>query len=128
MHITIFLLWTFGGCILVTSDQFPVVKIETGFVSGILSKTWNGRTIYNFQGIPYAAPPVGELRFQVKFINHYIIFINLSIFVYINHKLNDSDTYLLYTGGSTGRALVRSMERIGTRKSMYPIRSQELRS
>lgn len=69
MHIIIFLLWAFGGYILVTSDQFPVVKIETGFVSGTMSKTWKGRTIYNFQGIPYAAPPVGELRFQVKFIN-----------------------------------------------------------
>jgi len=49
----------------VSGYQFPVVEIESGPVSGTLSKTWKGRTIYSFQGIPYATPPVGELRFQV---------------------------------------------------------------
>jgi len=53
----------------VASNQFPVVEIESGPISGILSKTWKGRTIYSFQGIPYATPPVGKLRFQVNFVN-----------------------------------------------------------
>lgn len=54
---------------LVAANQFPVVEIESGPISGILSKTWKGRTIYSFQGIPYATPPVGKLRFQVNFVD-----------------------------------------------------------
>lgn len=41
------------------------VKIKTskGTVSGIQS-TWNNRKINEFKGIPYAEPPVGDLRFK----------------------------------------------------------------
>lgn len=67
MFVTIGILCTWG-CSLVASHQFPVIEIEDGFVSGTLSKTWKGRTIYKFEGIPYATPPVGELRFQVTYI------------------------------------------------------------
>jgi len=50
----------------VAGNQYPVVETESGLISGQLSKTWKGRTIYSFQGIPYATPPVGRLRFQVR--------------------------------------------------------------
>ncbi|XP_060833735.1 venom carboxylesterase-6-like [Rhopalosiphum padi] len=63
MRLIIVLLLTRLYC-LVAGNQFPVVEIESGPISGILSKTWKGRTIYSFQGIPYATPPVGKLRFQ----------------------------------------------------------------
>ncbi|VVC27651.1 Hypothetical protein CINCED_3A005726 [Cinara cedri] len=63
MHIVSGLLLTYGVCF-VASLRFPTVEIESGFVSGILSQTWKGRTIYKFEGIRYATPPVGELRFQ----------------------------------------------------------------
>lgn len=66
MFVTFGLLWTWT-CYLVASQQFPEIKIENGFVSGTLSKTWKGRTIYKFEGIPYAAPPLGELRFKVTY-------------------------------------------------------------
>lgn len=71
MHTTVGLLWILSwNCYLqVYSDRVPVVEIENGFVSGMLSKTWKGRTIYKFEGIPYAVPPVGQLRFKVKFVN-----------------------------------------------------------
>ncbi|XP_050428947.1 venom carboxylesterase-6-like [Adelges cooleyi] len=45
-------------------DQVPVVEIDSGLVSGKVSKTWTGRTVFGFEGIPYAAPPIGPLRFQ----------------------------------------------------------------
>ncbi|XP_074034305.1 liver carboxylesterase-like [Leptinotarsa decemlineata] len=42
----------------------PILKIHTGQIRGHPLKTENGKSYYAFQEIPYAAPPVGELRFQ----------------------------------------------------------------
>uniref|UniRef100_A0A2S2Q259 Carboxylic ester hydrolase n=1 Tax=Sipha flava TaxID=143950 RepID=A0A2S2Q259_9HEMI len=61
--VVIGLLWTFG-CYSVSSVRVSEVEIDSGFVSGKLSKTWKGRSFYSFEGIPYATPPVGELRFK----------------------------------------------------------------
>lgn len=44
-----------------------VVKTESGEVQGITAKTLlNQRQFYSFRGIPYAQPPIGDLRFKVK--------------------------------------------------------------
>lgn len=51
------------------------VIIEQGELRGKICKDYNGRTFYSFQGIPYAKPPVGDLRFKVsKTMLNYIIF------------------------------------------------------
>ena len=42
-----------------TSAQADVVKVDGGSVEG---KVWNGSVV--FRGIPFAAPPVGELRWK----------------------------------------------------------------
>ncbi|KAL1391636.1 hypothetical protein pipiens_001061 [Culex pipiens pipiens] len=44
----------------------PIVNIQgLGSVQGSIGHTtWTSRTIYQFQGIPYAQSPVGTLRFQ----------------------------------------------------------------
>ena len=39
----------------------PVLKIEGGQVQGVTTEI-NG--VYAFKGIPYAAPPIGELRWK----------------------------------------------------------------
>jgi hypothetical protein len=44
----------------------PIVNISTGSVQSIVSKSREGRKYYEFLGIPYAKPPVGELRFEVR--------------------------------------------------------------
>ncbi|KAI4468852.1 carboxylesterase [Holotrichia oblita] len=41
-----------------------IVQIEEGALKGTTRTDINGRTIYSFLGIPYAKPPVGELRFK----------------------------------------------------------------
>jgi hypothetical protein len=46
-------------------DRSPVVTTKTGQVHGIVSVSRGGRKFYEFLGIPYALPPVGELRFEV---------------------------------------------------------------
>ncbi|XP_045482949.1 juvenile hormone esterase-like [Harmonia axyridis] len=48
---------------LVAGDDL-IVKISNGKVKGELMTTPNNKTFYAFRGIPYAKPPLGELRFQ----------------------------------------------------------------
>nr|XP_018911064.1 PREDICTED: esterase E4-like [Bemisia tabaci]XP_018911065.1 PREDICTED: esterase E4-like [Bemisia tabaci]XP_018911066.1 PREDICTED: esterase E4-like [Bemisia tabaci]XP_018911067.1 PREDICTED: esterase E4-like [Bemisia tabaci] len=47
-----------------SSALSPVVKIADGEIAGAEALSWNGRPFYAFQGIPYAAPPIGKLRFK----------------------------------------------------------------
>ncbi|KAJ1528859.1 hypothetical protein ONE63_007231 [Megalurothrips usitatus] len=42
----------------------PTVSIKAGSLSGTWLSARNGRDIAAFNGIPYAAPPVGKLRFK----------------------------------------------------------------
>ncbi|KAJ9592676.1 hypothetical protein L9F63_015648, partial [Diploptera punctata] len=54
------LLFFLVSCVL--SDD--IVKIKQGLIKGHLLKSRKGRDIFAFQGIPYARPPVGDLRFK----------------------------------------------------------------
>lgn len=57
------------------------VVIEQGALCGKTCKGYNGQVFYSFEGIPYAKPPVGNLRFKVsiilKIIQHFRICYNL---------------------------------------------------
>lgn len=44
----------------------PTVTIEQGTLIGTTRIDHNGNTFYSFQGIPYAKPPIEELRFKVS--------------------------------------------------------------
>lgn len=47
----------------------PLVHIENGALRGITVEGYNGLfLILAFLGIPYAKPPIGELRFKVSVI------------------------------------------------------------
>src|SRR4030042_1404538 len=39
------------------------VKLDTGYITGI-KVSQSGREVYLYKGIPYAAPPIGELRWK----------------------------------------------------------------
>ncbi|XP_071527813.1 uncharacterized protein [Panulirus ornatus] len=45
-------------------DPAVVVKLEQGFIRGILQEAGPGRPFYSFKGVPYAEPPLGDLRFK----------------------------------------------------------------
>lgn len=47
-------------------NSYKTVFTKSGPVRGQLEKSiWLETPFYSFKGIPYAAPPVGELRFKV---------------------------------------------------------------
>lgn len=51
----------------------PVIRISKGALRGRTSKSRNGRDFYSFTSIPYAKPPVDELRFKVCYLEMYIL-------------------------------------------------------
>ncbi|XP_060847593.1 juvenile hormone esterase-like isoform X1 [Rhopalosiphum padi] len=53
-------------CILFLSAVIcnPVVRIKNGAIKGQNLKSRNGRDFYSFTAIPYAKPPIDELRFK----------------------------------------------------------------
>lgn len=51
----------------------PLVTIKQGTLRGTTGTDYDGNVFYCFQGIPYAKPPIGDLRFQVSYGNHNFI-------------------------------------------------------
>ena len=46
------------------SVDVPIVEAPSGSISGTPLLTKNGRNIFAYRAIPYAEPPVGELRYS----------------------------------------------------------------
>jgi carboxylesterase type B len=46
------------------SKPSPIVEISSGSIQGIISSSREGRPFYEYLGIPYAQPPVGDLRYE----------------------------------------------------------------
>lgn len=61
------------------------VTINAGTLKGHLLKTANEREFIGFEGIPYAQPPIGNLRFEVRKAFYCIFFfLNLMIFSHLD--------------------------------------------
>jgi len=43
------------------------VRVAEGKLIGVVVNGYNGVRYHAFRGIPYAKPPVGELRFKVRY-------------------------------------------------------------
>lgn len=50
----------------VRSENQPTVETSLGELKGYYMQTRGGRQVAAFTAIPYAVPPVGELRFKVR--------------------------------------------------------------
>ncbi|KAK4880590.1 hypothetical protein RN001_008736 [Aquatica leii] len=48
-----------------TQNENPLLKIDQGILKGTFRKSLTGKEYRSFTGIPYAQPPVGELRFKM---------------------------------------------------------------
>lgn len=69
----------------------PIVDTHYGKLKGIRSDSRQGRSFYEFLGIPYAAPPINELRFEVssthwKYKHQNILETNMDI-MFLKEKL-----------------------------------------
>lgn len=51
------------------SENTIIVETVNGPVKGILKTSIVGESFYRFRGIPYAKPPIGDLRFKVSVNN-----------------------------------------------------------
>lgn len=54
-----------GLAVLTNSDEAPRVKTPLGGLKGYYKTSQNGRKYEAYEGIPYALPPIGKLRFKV---------------------------------------------------------------
>nr|ADZ96218.1 JHE-like carboxylesterase 2 [Pandalus japonicus] len=56
----------FGFQLIVCAGELeaPVISTEEGNVAGVVEEASNGKPFHSYYGIPYATPPVGELRFK----------------------------------------------------------------
>lgn len=50
------------------------VTVEQGTLIGATLLSRNGRQYHAFQGIPFAKPPIDDLRFQVTYYQHFYLF------------------------------------------------------
>lgn len=72
MKITDFLSFAWTGIKVITEDFYRyfqreeiIVRLTSGQVRGFKIASSFDYEYYNFLGIPYAKPPIGELRFKV---------------------------------------------------------------
>jgi len=57
----------------------PLINVNEGQLKGKQFLSRSGRNFFAYQGIPYAKPPVGQLRFKV-FIKKFYILIDQRLF------------------------------------------------
>ncbi|UFH55791.1 carboxylesterase/lipase family protein [Spirosoma sp. KNUC1025] len=59
--LSLFLLSLLGAAAFTSTKDFDTVKVEGGLISGTLNQDGD---VHIFRGIPFAAPPVGDLRWK----------------------------------------------------------------
>lgn len=80
----------------IAANQYKIVETFNGQVRGIQKKTlWNGIPFYAFKGIPFAKPPVGDLRLKVQLFIW--LFLDYLLFVYnvYTEHININSFFLL---------------------------------
>ena len=57
---------TTGRCVKALPDQeYVTIETEQGTLQGVVKAARNGDQYHSYRGIPYAQPPIDELRWKV---------------------------------------------------------------
>ncbi|PSN48049.1 hypothetical protein C0J52_09112 [Blattella germanica] len=64
--ISVFIVSYGSSCAGSEMDDTVIVKVKQGFLRGRAEESIFGRFFYSFKGVPYAKPPLGQLRFKEK--------------------------------------------------------------
>ncbi|KAJ3662755.1 hypothetical protein Zmor_007085 [Zophobas morio] len=64
MKYSVLALYFICSCTTLQVNKNPLVHLPNGSIFGLQSTTLHGKTYYVFEKVPYAAPPIGKLRFQ----------------------------------------------------------------
>ena len=64
------IIFILGSLLILTAQSHfdeasPIVQTQQGSVQGLVQSTAEGNAFYSFLGIPFAKPPVGDLRYKV---------------------------------------------------------------
>lgn len=73
-----------------------LIETKNGFLRGTIERSVENFYYCAFKGVPYAKPPINELRFKVsQFIiaSYKFIYLFFSFFYYIDTKLSSSLLY-----------------------------------
>lgn len=57
------------NCFVISKSDYPSVVLSQGELIGQVLTNENGKEYYSYTAIPYAKPPVGNLRFKVSSMN-----------------------------------------------------------
>lgn len=57
------------------------VKISEGLIEGEVLEGSLGGSYYSFKGIPYAEPPIGDLRFKVSIFYIKLVWFKISLVI-----------------------------------------------
>lgn len=60
-----------------TDNKTILVQTKSGPIRGRQRISCESIGFVSFQGIPYAKPPIGPLRFKVNYINKLLIILNM---------------------------------------------------
>lgn len=47
-------------------NENPLVELPLGKIEGTVRTSVKGKDFFSFEGVPYAKPPVGQNRFEVR--------------------------------------------------------------
>lgn len=70
-------IWLITILISVTKAQEPLLEISQGVLQGSVFQNRDGGTLYGFRRIPYAQPPIDDLRFKVNKILTYLLLLKV---------------------------------------------------
>lgn len=51
-----------------TANSNATVQTNYGLIKGVLTLSLLNNVFYSFNGVPYAKPPLGDLRFKVHYV------------------------------------------------------------